>query len=93
MMTRDARLVIATMAPTACRSLRTPQVRHRLFPELRAVGATPRDAARNLLNKMIGALDANAPYDWRRIELERAIEDVRDYLDDLARKGATAGPA
>jgi len=72
------------MEPCGCRSLRTPHARHRLFPELRAEGESPRDAARNLLNKMVGELDAKGPDDWHHIELERAIEDVRAYLEDLA---------
>lgn len=84
MVTRDAGQVIVTMEPCVGRSLETPHARHRLFPEIRAEGETHEDAVKNLLTKMVCALEAKGPDDWHHIELERAIEDVRAYLDDSA---------
>lgn len=81
-MTRcDADLVIVTIEPCAAGSVLTPHARHRNFPEIRSEGETPREAARNLLLKLTGALDAKGEEDWHRIEMQQAVEDVRAYLE------------
>lgn len=80
----DTDQVIVSMEPCVVRSVQTPHARHRLFPEIRAEGDSPEEAARNLFQKMTCALDAKGPNDWHRVELEHAIEDVRAYLERLA---------
>jgi hypothetical protein len=81
----DADQVIVTMEPCVGRSVHTPHVRHRLFPEIRAEGETPLDAAQNLLHKLTGALDAKGPDDWHHVDMEHALEDVRAFLDRATR--------
>ncbi len=49
---------------------------HRDFPEVRGEGESPPAAADRLAELLSRTLD-NAPSDWRRESLGRAIEDVR----------------
>ena len=53
---------------------------HREFPEVRAEGRTPEAAARRLAELLATTLD-NAPSDWRRQIVQRAIEDVRAFAE------------
>jgi len=55
-------------------------VYHRDLPEIRAEGETPGDAAALLAKRLTWALD-NAGGDWRRTQLEAAIEDVKAFVD------------
>jgi hypothetical protein len=55
-------------------------VHHRDLPEIRAEGETPGDAAALLAKRLTWALE-NAGGDWRRTQLEVAIEDVKAFLD------------
>jgi hypothetical protein len=61
------------------------QVHHRDFPEIRAQGASPADAANQLVNQLTRALDT-ALTKWRRETIENAIADVRAFA-----AGAEAG--
>ena len=54
------------------------RVYHRDFPEIRANGSSPRDAAGYLANQLTRALDS-ALTDWRRETLNAAIADVQAY--------------
>ena len=56
------------------------QVHHRDFPEIRAEGETPEDAAAHLANQLTRALDS-ALTDWRRETIEQAIADVQAFVD------------
>lgn len=51
---------------------------HRDFPEVHAEGDSPKSAARRLAELLVLSLE-NAPSDWRRQNLEQAIEDVRAF--------------
>ena len=51
---------------------------HRDFPEIRAEGESPADAASQLLHHLTRALDS-ALTDWRRTSIEQAIADVKAY--------------
>jgi hypothetical protein len=53
-------------------------VHHREYPEVRGEGSSPEDAAARLADMLARTLDS-APSDWRREQLERAIEDVRAF--------------
>jgi hypothetical protein len=53
-------------------------VHHRDFPEIRAEGASPREAASHLVNKLACALDS-ALTDWRRETVDHAITDVKAF--------------
>ena len=69
-------------------------VSHRDFPEVRAQGRSPEEAAARLVEMLVRALD-NAPSHWRRDHLERAIEDVRALAEgrpDVAEDRPGAGP-
>ena len=57
----------------------TAMVHHRDFPEIRAEGSSPKDAAANLVNKLACALDS-ALTDWRRESVDRAIADVKAFV-------------
>jgi hypothetical protein len=54
-------------------------VHHRDFPEIRAEGASPREAASHLVNKLACALDS-ALTDWRRENVDHAIADVKAFV-------------
>ena len=86
----DSVQVIVTMEPCVGWSLNTPHAHHSHFPEIRAEGQTPLEAARNLVSKMTCALDSKGPDDWHRVDLEHAIGDVRAFLD---KSSAAAKPA
>lgn len=83
MLTQDSNQVIVTMARDAHRMSRTPRVRHRAFPEIRGEGESARESVEILLNKMLLARDTSWPGDWRHEKIERAIEDLRAYLETL----------
>jgi hypothetical protein len=53
---------------------------HRDFPEVRGEGESPADAAARLVDQLSAALD-NAPSDWRRQGIRRAIEDVQAFVE------------
>jgi hypothetical protein len=58
-------------------------VHHRDFPEIRAEGGSPREAAAHLVNKLACALDS-ALTDWRRKRVDQAIADVKAYVEQDA---------
>ena len=53
-------------------------VHHRDFPEVQGEGESPEDAAARLADLLARTMDS-APSDWRRDQLQRAIEDVRAF--------------
>jgi hypothetical protein len=54
------------------------QVHHRDFPEIRAQGVSPEDAAVQLVNQLTRALDT-ALTQWRRDTIQQAIADVKAF--------------
>ena len=54
-------------------------VHHRDFPEIRAEGSSPKEAAAHLVNHLTRALDS-ALTDWRRDRVNEAIADVRAFV-------------
>lgn len=71
----DQDRVILTAGATAG----TDRAHHRDFPEIRADGGDPVEAATHLVNQLERALDS-ALTDWRRESINAAIADVRAYL-------------
>ena len=55
-------------------------VHHRDFPEIRAEGASPKEAAALLVHQLSRALDS-ALIDWRRDRVTEAIADVQAFVD------------
>lgn len=74
-MDSDASRVILSPGATAGAT----SVHHREFPEIRAEGPTPREAAAHLANVLSLTLDT-ALTDWRRQTLGQALADVKAYL-------------
>jgi hypothetical protein len=75
-MDTDQNKVIVTIggsSSTAC-------VHHRDFPEIRAEGASPKEAASLLVHQLSRALDA-ALIDWRRERVTEAIADVQAFVE------------
>jgi hypothetical protein len=75
-MDTDQNKVIVTIgenASTAC-------VHHRDFPEIRAEGASPKQAASLLVHQLTRALDS-ALIDWRRDRVTEAIADVQAFVE------------
>lgn len=72
--TDQSRVIVTTPSnsSTAC-------VHHRDFPEIRAEGATPREAASLLVHQLSRALDS-ALIDWRRDRVTEAIADVQAFV-------------
>jgi hypothetical protein len=77
-MISDPSQVISATGDYAFHSLHALAVYHRNFPEVRGEGSTPEDAAARLTALLSRTLD-NVSSDWRRVILERAIEDVRAF--------------
>jgi hypothetical protein len=74
-MDTDQSPVIVTQGATA----QTTRVHHRDFPEIRADGGSPKEAASHLANKLALAMDT-ALTDWRRQTLGQAIADVEAFV-------------
>jgi hypothetical protein len=75
-MDTDQSKVIVTISgssTTAC-------VHHRDFPEIRAEGASPKEAAALLVHQLSRALDS-ALIDWRRDRVTQAIADVEAFVE------------
>ena len=72
--------VVATPAGHSILAFHGSAVHHRDFPEVRGEGDSPEDAASHLVDLLARTLDS-APSDWRRENLERAIEDVRAFAN------------
>lgn len=58
----------------------TARVHHRDFPEIRAEGANPKEAASLLVHQLSRALDS-ALIDWRRDRVASAIADVQAFVE------------
>jgi hypothetical protein len=73
--TEPSRVVVTLSgsSSTAC-------VHHRDFPEIRAEGGSPKEAASHLVNQLSRALDS-ALTDWRRDRVSEAIADVQAFVD------------
>ncbi len=74
-MDTDPRKVIVTTGG----STSTASVHHRDFPEIRAEGASPKEAASLLVHQLSRALDS-ALIDWRRDRVKEAIADVQAFV-------------
>ena len=72
----DSKRVIVTISGTASAAC----VHHRDFPEIRAEGSSPEEAAAHLVNKLTSTLDS-ALTDWRRQSVDQAIADVRAFVE------------
>jgi hypothetical protein len=75
-MDSDVKKVVVTISGTSSAAC----VHHRDFPEIRAEGSSPEEAAAHLINKLACALDS-ALTDWRRQSVDQAIADVRAFVD------------
>lgn len=64
---------------TIIESTTTACVHHRDFPEIRAEGGSPREAASLLVHQLTRALDS-ALIDWRRDRVNEAIADVQAFV-------------
>jgi hypothetical protein len=88
-MMSDPRQVISSTWDYVFHSFHALSVYHRNFPEVRGEGSTPEDAAVRLAALLSRTLD-NVSSDWRRVNLERAIEDVRAFAKpDSLESGGT----
>jgi hypothetical protein len=67
--------VIVTLSGSSA----TAFVHHRDFPEIRAEGGSPKEAASYLVNKLACALDS-ALTEWRRETVNHAIADVKAFI-------------
>jgi hypothetical protein len=71
--------VIVTLSGSSA----TASVHHRDFPEIRAEGGSPKEAASHLVNKLACALDS-ALTEWRRETVNHAIADVKAFIEQKA---------
>ena len=78
MVTDLSRVIVTTGATSSA-----TRVHHRDFPEIRADGETPRDAAEHLANQLVRALDS-ALTSWRRETIQQAIADVKAFVEQGA---------
>jgi hypothetical protein len=75
-MDTDLKRVIVTISTSSTRAV----VHHRDFPEIRAEGGSPKEAASHLVNKLACTLDS-ALTDWRRETLDNAVADVKAFVE------------
>ncbi len=88
MMSNLSQIIVAA-EEYALHAVHTLSVYHRVFPEVRGEGGSPGDAAARLAALLSRTLD-NVSSDWRRVILERAIEDVREFAKpDRLESGST----
>ena len=78
-MDTDLKRVIVTIAAGTT----TAVVHHRDFPEIRAEGGSPKEAASHLVHKLECALDT-ALTEWRRGTLDHAIADIKAFVEQEA---------
>jgi hypothetical protein len=74
MTTEKCRVIVEAGALT-----RSATVHHRDFPEIRAEGETPAQAATHLANQLSRALDSALTH-WRRETLVVAINDIEAFV-------------
>ena len=79
-MTSNPSQIIMTAETHEHTVLHSLAAHHRDFPEVRAEGGSPVDAALRLADLLSRTLDS-APSDWRRQTIEQAIEDVRAFAE------------
>ena len=75
-MDTDLKRVVVTVSGSSTAAF----VHHRDFPEIRAEGGTPKEAASHLVNKLACTLDS-ALTNWRRETLDQAIADVKAFVE------------
>jgi hypothetical protein len=75
-MDTDLKRVIVTVSASSTSAF----VHHRDFPEIRAEGGSPKEAASHLVNKLACTLDS-ALTNWRRDSLVNAIADVKAFVE------------
>ena len=80
-MNRITEQVVVTPAGPSVIASHTQVAHHRDFPELRGEGETPEDATARLADLLAQTLDC-VPSDWRRDQIQRAIEDVRAFCHE-----------
>ncbi len=68
--------IIVKTEDHALHALHTLCIHHRVVSEVRGEGGSPEDAAVSLGELLTRTLDS-VQSDWRRVILERAVEDVR----------------
>jgi hypothetical protein len=73
--TEQSRVIVAISTSSSA-----ARVHHRDFPEIRAEGSSPKEAALHLVNQLTRALDS-ALTDWRRARVNEAIADVRAFAE------------
>jgi hypothetical protein len=78
-MEADFTRVIVSLSGTPSTAI----VHHRDFPEIRAEGGSPKEAAIYLVNKLDCTLDS-ALTDWRRETLGHAVADVKAFIEHQA---------
>jgi len=79
-MIRDPSQVIVLPEEQPCVSVHALYAHHRDIPEVRGEGSSPSAAAARLAELLAQTLDS-APSDWRRKMIERAIDDVRAFVE------------
>jgi hypothetical protein len=78
-MDTDLKRVIVTVTGSSTAA----SVHHRDFPEIRAEGSSPKEAASHLVNKLACTLDS-ALTNWRRETIDHAIADVKAFVQHEA---------
>jgi hypothetical protein len=73
--TEQSRVIVTSIGSSS-----TASVHHHDFPEIRAEGASPKEAASLLVHQLTRALDS-ALIDWRRDRVKEAIADVQAFVE------------
>jgi hypothetical protein len=73
--TEQSRVIVTSIGSSS-----TSSVHHHDFPEIRAEGASPKEAASLLVHQLTRALDS-ALIDWRRDRVKEAIADVQAFVE------------
>ncbi len=70
-----------TKVVTAIDATGGSEVHHQDFPDIRAQGHSPVNAATQLVNQLTKALDS-ALTDWRRETIQKAMDDVKAFVEN-----------
>ncbi len=81
-MLAEISLVIVTTGECPSRpGFHAASVRHRTLPEVFGEGATAREAAEDLVRKLMR--ESSSVSGWRLTDLELVIADIRAFLDQI----------
>jgi hypothetical protein len=79
LITETGPMIVITDECPSRPSIHAARVKHRTLPEVFGEGTTAREAARDLVRKLMR--ECSSVSGWHLTDLERVIADIREFLD------------